>query len=656
MDANRRGPRRRWLRWGLFAAFLLLAGAGGFWACNFRSSNATSPPRVPVTTAPAGPPLFRDVTADAGIQHTYENGQEAGHMAIPESLGGGVALLDYDGDGLLDVFFTGGGGYDKTDEAYRAELEAAKKDPSKPAVAPRMFGKPCKLYKNLGNWKFKDVTAEAGLDQPLVYSHGVAVADYDRDGWPDLLVTGYARVILYHNEPVDPKDPSKGRHFVDVTAKAGLTDDLWSSSAAWGDLDGDGYPDLYICHYGNWGFDPARGQIHPLFCTYDSKTRDVCPPKQFEALPHRLYRNNGNGTFTDVSKSAGLRGPRTPKDYDELTWLNEKARNDLRAADQAKDYGKGLGVVMVDVNGDGKPDIYVANDTVDNHLYMNRSTLGHIRLEEIGMAAGVARDDKGIPDGSMGVDAADFNNKGRPALWCVNYEAESHALYENQCKEGREFFTFATHVAGIGAIGQQYVGWGTQFFDFDHDGWLDLFISNGHAIRFPKGARRAEKPVLMRNTGAGRFLDVTNQGGPYFQTEHCGRGAAFGDLANDGRIDIVLNHLNEPAVVLRNEVPTEPNHWLGLELAGKDHRNVVGAQVLLDVDGKPQTRYARGGGSYASANDPRHVFGLGRADHLTRLTVRWPSGQEQHWEGLAVDRYWRLVEGEKETQSPTSRK
>jgi hypothetical protein len=634
---------------GLLAALLLSAGA-----CNGRRDPGAPPaqgtaPQPP----PAGPPIFRDVTAEAGIDHVYDNGQAAGHLAIPESLGGGAALLDYDGDGLLDIFLTGGGTFDKTDADYQRELQEFEKDPGKgPPTPPKMSGKPCKLYRNLGNWKFKDVTAEVGLDTPLFYTHGCAVGDYDRDGWPDLLLTGYERLALFHNEPVDPKDPAKGRRFVEVTRKAGLTDDLWSSSAAWADLDGDGYPDLYVCHYGNWGFDKSRGQIHPVPCTYDGTTRDVCPPKQFQALPHRLYRNNGDGTFTDVSKSAGLRVPRSEQDYAELTWLSPDAVSTLRAADQAKEYGKGLGVVAVDVNGDGKPDLYVANDTVDNFLYMNRSVPGHIRLEEIGLAAGVARDDRGSPDGSMGVDAADVDNKGRPYLWCVNYENENHALYRNHCEKGHEFFSFVTQVSGIGAIGQSYVGWGTNFLDLDHDGWLDLFISNGHAIRFPTGkAKRAQRPVLMRNEG-GKFKVITDEGGPYFQADHCGRGAAFGDLDNDGRIDIVLNNLNEPTVVLRNEAKTEPNHWLGVELVSKTHADLVGAKVVLDVDGRQQTRYARGGGSYASANDPRHVFGLGPADHVTRLTVHWPSGKEQHWDGLAVDRYWRLTEGEAEAQKP----
>ncbi|HJT76310.1 MAG TPA: VCBS repeat-containing protein, partial [Gemmataceae bacterium] len=565
--------RRRWRGRGLLAALaagLLLGGV----ACSVWNRSTSTV--VPTTTAAAkvqpaaGPPLFRDVTREAGIRHTYQNGQEYSlfgitipftFFGIPESNGGGVALLDYDNDGLLDVFITGGGYYDKTEEEY-------KQDPDHP---PKLLGFPCKLYKNLGNWKFKDVTAEVGLDKPLMYSHGAAAADYDRDGWPDLLVAGYGRLALYHNEPVDAKDPFKGRHFVEVTRKAGLTDDMWSCTAAWADLDGDGFPDLYVAHYGNYGFDDAKHQIHPSHCSYDGgTTRDVCPPKTFEALPDTLYHNNGDGTFTDVSKAAGLRVPRTEKDYDELTWLGEEGKRVLREADKSKEYGKGLGVVIVDVNGDGKPDIYVANDTVDNFLYVNRSVPGHIRLEEMGMAAGVAKDDRAASDGSMGTDAADYDNSGRPSLWCVNYEGENHALYKNQCKNDSVFFSWATSISGISAIGQSYVGWGTQFLDLDHDGWLDLFVANGHAIRFPTGsAKRAQRPVLMHNTGKGRFVPITDQGGPYFTTEHCARGVAFGDLDNDGRIDLVINHLNEPAVVLRNEAHTEPNHWLGVQLASK---------------------------------------------------------------------------------------
>jgi hypothetical protein len=571
-------------------------------------------------------PFFREVTKDSGVDHTYQNGQDAGHFAILESLGGGAALIDYDGDGLLDIFIPGGGFFAGPD---KQEIK----------------GYPCKLYRNLGNWKFQDVTAAVGLDQPLFYTHGAAVADYDRDGWPDLLLTGWGRLALFHNE----SDGKGGRRFVEVTKQAGLDDDSWSSSAAWADFDGDGFPDLYVCHYVNWSF-----ANHPLNCNYDGKTRDVCPPKQFQALPHKLYHNKGDGTFVDVSKSAGLRIPREEKDYEELTWLSKAGLKVLKEADKAKEYGKGLGVLAVDVNGDGKPDIYVANDTVDNFLYMNRSIPGHLRFEEVGMAAGVARDDKGGPNGSMGVDAADYDNCGRPSIWVANYEGEMHALYHNECKDGREIFSYATQRSGIAALGQSYVGWGTAFMDLDHHGWQDLFVADGHAIRFPTGkAKRQQLPVLMRNNGTAariQFKAITEQAGPYFQTIHCARGVAFGDLDNDGRMDMVICHLNEPSAVVANIAGVGDNHWLGVELRGKGHRDVVGARLTLQVGDHLLSRFAKGGGSYASSNDPRIVFGVGPVKQVGKLTVTWPYGKEQTWEGLALDRYWKLTEDDPEAK------
>jgi hypothetical protein len=552
------------------------------------------PDRPPVTepASPAvvGPPLFRDVTGPSGVSATYRNGEEAGLYTLLETLGGGVALLDYDGDGLLDIFIPGGGYFD----------------------GQCIHGHPSKLYRNLGNWRFQDVTREVGLDQPLFYTHGCAVADYDRDGWPDLLVTGWGRVVLYHNEP----DGKGGRRFVDVTARAGLTTTSWSTSAAWGDLDGDGYPELYLCHYCDWSLTAN----HPTNCNYDGKTRDVCSPALFTALPHRLYRNNGNGTFTDVSKEAGLRVEH-PK----------------------KEYGRGLGVLFVDVDGDGKPDIYVANDLSDKFLYLNRSTPGKLCFEEVGLLAGVARDDRGQVNGSMGLAAADWDGCGRPSLWVTNYAKEDHALYRPEASTPLHF-RFCTHAAGIGAVGRIYVGWGTGFFDIDHHGWEDLFFAAGHERRHPEGqAPRGQRPVLLRNEG-GRFTPLTARGGSYFDGLHLGRGVALGDLDNDGRIDLVISHVNEPAVLLRNEA-AEGNHWLGIELIGRDNADVVGARLCLEAGGRRQTRFAQGGGSYASSGDRRHVFGLGTAPCVERLTVTWASGRVHSWEGLAVDRYWRIVEG-----------
>jgi RNA polymerase sigma factor (sigma-70 family) len=555
--------------------------------------------------------LFRDVTRESGVRFTYRNGEEAGLYTPLETLGGGVALLDYDGDGLLDVFIVGGGSFDKTE----AEWE---KDRSKP---PRIHGRPCKLYKNMGGWKFKDVTHEAGLDhlaggQPFFYTHGCAVADYDCDGWPDLLVTGYGGLALFHNEP----DGKGGRHFVDVTKKAGLggRGSVWCTSAAWADLDGDGYPELYVCQYTDWSF-----ANHPT-CKLDGITRDVCPPKQFAAQPHLLYQNRRDGTFTEVGALVGLRTPPTPEN----------------------DYGKGLGVVIVDVDGDGKPDIFIANDTTGNFLYRNRSTPGRISLEEIALLAGVARDDRGVPTGSRGVAAADYDDSGRPSLWVANYEHELSALYRNETTRLGPVFRFRTHVAGIAVLGQANVGWGTGFLDVDNDGWQDLVMVTGHDLHHPVHGQRRQRPVLLHNDGKGKFTAVGAEAGPYFRTEHLGRGLAIGDLDNDGRADLVISHLNQPVVLLRNEAPR--THWLGIELAGAKHHDVVGARVVVEAGGRTLTRFATSGGSYLSSGDRRLLFGLGKADKIDRVRVIWPSRKEQQWKGadLPIDRYWRLVEGQ----------
>jgi hypothetical protein len=591
----------RWVGTVLLAALLCTLTA-----CE-RSTPAPTVSKEEKAPELEGPPFFKDVTADSGVNWTYRNGEEAKNLAILESLGGGVALIDYDGDGLLDLFVAGGGGYD----------------------GKTIIGRSCKFYRNLGKNKFVDVTKEVGLDGPWFYTHGAAVCDYDRDGWPDLLVTGWGELRLYHNEPVDPRDPLKGRHFVDVTAKAGLPKGLWTTSAAWADLDGDGYPDLYVCQYVDWSF-----ANHPS-CTYDGKTPDVCPPKNFSGLPHKLFHNNGKGVFTEVSKEAGL-------------WPN------YPNATPGKDASKGLGVIIVDVNGDGKPDVYVANDTVDNFLYINRSTPGHLKFEEVGLLSGTARDDRGMPNGSMGLDAASYDGGELPSIWVTNYENELHALYHNDCKKGNIFFTYGTPAAGIAALGQNYVGWGTGFLDLDHHGWEDLFIANGHAIHYPTNPKttRKQKPVLMRNVGNGKFKDITSRGGPYFESQHLSRGVALGDLDNDGRVDLVISHLNDPVTILHNEAVTDGNHWLGVELVGKDYADVVGARVILDQDGRKQYRFPKGGGSYASSGDRRHVFGLGKADKVGRVTVIWPDGKEQHWDGLSSDRYYRLLQGKAEAETP----
>jgi hypothetical protein len=608
-------------------------------ACNRAAPPAPSPRGDPLPVASPGPGYFEDVTPGSGLAFTYRNGEEAGHATILESLGGGVALLDYDGDGLLDVFFPGGGSFD--------------------GPARDIKGHPSKLYRNLGSFQFEDMTATVGLDwladgRPWFYTHGCAVGDYDNDGWPDLLVTGYDRVALFHNVP----DGKGGRRFADVTRQAGLMDRLWSTGAAWGDVDNDGFPDIYICHYVDWSWDnnppckDYRGQGRP----------DVCSPKLFLGLPDLLYHNNGDGTFTDVGAAAGLRVPRSDDAYARLSHLGPRAQEHLRGADRNKDYGKGLGVLIADLDEDGLPDIYVTNDTSGNFLYLNRGAAKRGEkganqqtapmpfpcFEEVAVERGVAYDDNGTTTGSMGVDAADYNRTGSLSLFVANYQGEAHALYRNR---GRGEFVFASRTAGIAAIGLHFVGFGTGFLDFDLDGNEDLFLSNGHVVHYPPPPAEVKQvPILLRNRRAPRnkpygvlFENVSMRAGPYFQTRHLGRGVALGDLDNDGRTDLVLNPMNEPVVLLRNRHDTG-HHWLGVALVGKSHRDTVGARLELDVGGEILVRAVKGGGSYLSSGDRRVLFGLGPHGKVGRLTIRWPSGKSQTWESLAVDRYWKLVE------------
>ncbi len=601
----RREARAVWLR-GPLLALVLGATLLALPACRPPSDSAATPvPVAPVQGAPpapdppAGPPLFQDETAGSGVSFVPRNGEESDHYSILETLGCGVALLDYDGDGLLDIFVAGGGFFE----------------------GQEIRGCPNRLYKNLGGWKFKDVTAEAGLAGPLFYSHGCAVADYDRDGWPDLLVTGYGRLVLYHNV----SDGKGGRRFVDVTKEAGLTDSLWSTSAAWGDVDGDGYPDLYVCHYLDWSFknNPSCNGYSPDI------PRDICVPDRFHAQPHALFHNNRDGTFTNVSGRAGLR-------------------------QHTADDGKGLGVVIADLNGDRRPEIFVVCDTTDSLLYVNQ---GQGRFEERGLQVGVARDGMGNLDGSMGVDVGDYDGSGRPSLWVTNYEDQLHSLFRSAASRVLAF-RYESQATGIAQLGRRYVGWGTGFFDYDNDGWEDLIVVNGHVFRHAAGGM-AQRPVLLHNgphpsrDGERWFSVVTTQGGSYFRGAHRARGVAIGDLDNDGYPDLVISHVNEPVVVLRNVAGEAGgrHHWLGVDLRGRNHADVVGATVTLQLPNRRLTRFTKGGGSYLSSGDRRLLFGLGESGQAGRLTVAWPSGRTEYWDGLATDQYHRLDEGTGTAQS-----
>jgi hypothetical protein len=562
-------------------------------------SNPPAPPPPPDTEAAAGPALFADVTVSCGIDFTYRDGQEAGLYAILESLGGGVGLIDYDGDGLLDIFLPGGGSLSEES----------------------ITGLPGKLYRNLGDWKFEDVTAAVMPEQTIFYTHGCAVGDYDCDGWSDLLVTGWGRVALYHNEPADPGDAAKGRRLVDHAEQAGLTPITWSTSAAWSDFDGDGYPDLYVCQYVDWSL-----EHNPRCKGYSSGVaRDVCPPGEFTGLPHLLFRNHGDGTFTEIGKDAGLH----------VLGVTDEKGNQVG-------MGKGLGVVAADFNDDQRPDLYVANDTVDNFLYLNRD---RFKFEEVGLLSGVARDDRGMTNGSMGIAVGDYDHSGRASIFVTNYENEMHALYRNL---GRDSFHHSTSAAGIAALGQKFVAFGTSFIDLDHDGWEDLLIANGHVIRHPVNTTLEQLPVLLQNRDGNRFQDISRRGGSYFEQKHIARGLALGDLDNDGRQDVVISHVNQPVAVLRNIADTAKRHWLGIRLSGKKNRNLAGTKVVVEAEGMRSTHFVTGGGSYLSAHDERIVAGLGSAQKVGKISVWWSHGTLQEFEeaGGATDQYLRISEGE----------
>lgn len=579
------GAARRWV------ASLVAAGLAALLPAACQRAPAPAGGAGVPAPAPDDPPpvvrgpVFADATPGSGLAFTHRNGEEADHHAILESLGGGVALLDYDRDGLLDVFLPGGGHF---------------AGPDRKGVR----GYPNRLFKNLGGWKFRDATAEAGLpNDGAWYSHGAAVGDVDDDGWPDLLVTGYGRLGLYRND--------RGR-FVDVTAAAGLVDPgplHWSTSAAFADLDGDGRPDLFVAHYLDWSF-----RNHPA-CEWPNGKVDLCPPHRFAPLRPGLYRNAGGAKFEP--------------------W-----------PDPALKPGRGLGVVAADLDGDGRLDVYVANDGMENFLYRNK---GGGTFEEVGSAAGVAYDESGRPTGSMGVDAADCDGSGRLSVFVANYEGEDHALYLNQ---GGGLFRHASRAAGLAAVGRRLVGFGAAFVDFDRDGVPDLFLANGHVLRHPASGLRRQPAVLWKNRrgpgdppGPVRFSDVAAAGGDYFKVPHLGRGAAVGDLDNDGRTDLVVSHLNEPVALLRNTADPALG-WVGVALEGKAPRDPVGARLTLTQAEARQVRAVNGGGSYLSTNDPRVVFAVGPGPY--RLAVRWPSGTEQAWDGAALgrDRYVRLREGD----------
>jgi hypothetical protein len=510
---------------------------------------------------------FHDISAESGVTFRYQNGSRGRHD-LPEIMGGGVALIDSDGDGHLDLFFCNGG-------------------PIGGGVDP-----PSALYRNRGDGTF--IPLPDSVPGPP-YAMGTAVGDFDGDGRDDMFVTGWRGQRLYRNE-------GAGK-FADVTERAGLASDLWTTSAAFADLDGDGDLDLYVAAYLDYD-----AEMPPFAAAPDGR-RDYPGPEDFEAQPDRLYENLGNGRFADVSKRAGI---------DRLD-------------------GRGLGVLITDLVGDSKPDIYVANDGSPAFLFENQ---GNLRFVETAIASGVGIDGQGNPLAGMGVAFGEFAT--RPTLFVTNFHGRSTIAF---AQVGRDTFADVSTRIGLDAATRAVNGFGVGLADFDSDGQLDLIQANGHVLdRERLGVPFAMRPLVLRNVGT-RLVDVSSEAGLAFAKPILGRGLAIGDLDGDGRPDAVIAAIDAPPLILRNTSATPPG--LTVELVGRPpaHRSAIGATVRATVGGRIFTRRIVGGGSYLSTSDRRVHLGLDGATMVDRLEVTWPSGRIEAWRDLPSGRRARLVEG-----------
>lgn len=522
----------------------------------------------------SGPIQFVDITTRAGINWNLK-ALAPGVRYLIETMGGGGGFIDYNRDGLLDIYLVC---YSQTPQ---------------PAGASKLRDV---LYRNNGDGTFTDVTESAGIANSML-GMGLAVGDYNNDGWPDLYVTGYGASKLYRNS-------GKGT-FTDVTGQAGVNNRLWGTSAAFFDYDNDSHLDLFVCNYLNYD----EGDLP---CTlYEGKP--YCLIKNFKGSTSRLFHNNGDGTFTDVSEKARIANPK----------------------------GKGLGVVALDYDNDGSLDIFQANDTTANFLYHND---GAGIFSEVALEAGVAFDPNGNARGGMGVDAEDIDGDGYPEIFVTNFSSETNALFHND-RQG--VFTEVTNKFGLGTISIPMSGFGTRFFDYDNDGLIDLFVHNGHPFEpinklFPETTYR-ETPFLFENTGTG-FRDVASAHGSSLKKFYAGRGLALGDIDNDGDSDLLLMNVGEPPVLVRNDGGNR-NHWLGINLVGtKSNRDGVGAKVTLTASGRRRDKQRLGGSSYCSASDPRLLFGLGAAAKIDEISVKWPSGETTTLKNVRSNQYLTIKE------------
>ena len=543
-----------------------------------RAQRTSGPARAAVT--------FEEVPAkQSGITWVHNNAHSPDHY-LPETVGAGCAFLDYDNDGWMDIYLVNSGASD----FYTPTT------PLKNA-----------LYHNNHDGTFTDVTDKAGVAGGN-FGMGVAVGDYDGDGWPDLYITSYGRNILYHN--------NRNGTFTDVTEKAGVAAPGWSTCAVWFDYDNDGKLDLFVSSFVYY-----QKSLN-ILCTDETMSQlYYCVPRVFKPRPSHLFHNNGNGTFTDVSKESGI------ADYP----------------------GKSFGAVATDVNNDGLMDLFVANDTMPNFLFINK---GGGKFEEVGLAAGVAFSDAGKPRSGMGVDATDYDGDGWQDLFVANIDQEFFSLYHNQ-----KDLTFTDEPGEIGAATQLLSGWGLKFFDYDNDGNPDLFLVNGHpddSIEMRLTRVKYREPLLLfQNTGHG-FKNVSAQSGAVFSKHFSGRGMAVGDFDNDGDLDVLISNNGEPPMLLRNEGGNR-NNWLGLQLiATKSNPAAVGAIITWQAGGLKRSRLKTGGGSYLSSHDPREILGLGSAKKIDYVEIRWPSGRVDKLTNLPINSYVKVIEGEGVARSGAS--
>jgi hypothetical protein len=537
------------------------------------------------------PVIFSDITHAAGLDTFHHKSGTPEKSTILEMPGSGVAVLDYDNDGWLDIYLLNGSTF--------SALQG-KEGP------PRAL-----LFHNNHDGTFTDVTDKAGVANER-WGFGVVVGDYDNDGWPDIYVSNFGKNRLYHN--------NHDGTFTDVAEKAGVTLGGWSTGATWGDYDHDGLLDLFVPGYLKFDPDhppiPGKSGPPPGFCQF--RGIDVmCGPRGLPGEGDHLFHNNGDGTFTDVSVTAGVSDPRG---Y----------------------YG--LASVFVDVDDDGWIDLLVANDSVPKYLYRNKHDG---TFEDISYLSGFALNDEGRVQASMGIAVGDYNRDGKVDFYVTNFSDDYNALYRN---DGEASFSDVSFAAGIANLTIPFLGWGTGFLDYDNDGLLDVFVANGHVYpdvdKQDWGTTWGQRPLLLRNLNGSKFEEVPAATGSGLADVVCARGAAFGDLFNDGHIDVVLNVMDSTPVLLRNLVKNS-NHWLTLKLVGgpKSPRDAVGAKGFVTAGGIRQRGDVFSGGSYASSSDQRLHFGLGSAARVDKVEIQWPSGAKEEVRIPSVDRIVTVTEG-----------